>query len=226
MDFFNQLFSQIKSIYAKMTTSQKVSFLLVIASIGICLVVVFLWSATPDYIVLFSELSTDDAAKIHTKLNEIKVPYKIIGTTIKVPSMHVYETRLLLANEGLPKGSFVGYEIFDKVSLGQTDYLQRLNFQRALEGELSRTISSLETVDFARVHLVIPRPTIFSEKEKKVSASVIITTVGGSTLSKKNVLAVTHLVSSSVEGLEPNEVTIIDSNGNLLSSVVEENMAV
>ncbi len=226
MDFLNQLFSQIKSIYVKMTTSQKISFILVIASIGICLVVVFLWSAKPDYVVLFSNLSTDDAAKIHTKLGELQVPYKIVGTTIEVPSKHVYETRLLLANEGLPKGSYVGYEMFDKVSLGQTDYLQRLNFQRALEGELSRTISSLETVEFARVHLVIPKPTIFSEKEEKVSASVIITTMGGSTLAKKNVLAITHLVSSSVEGLEPSEVTIIDSSGNLLSSEVEDNIAV
>lgn len=225
MDFLKQIWKQFKSIYSKMTPSQKVSFVLVIASIGICLVVVALWSASPDYVVLFSDLSTEDAAKIHAKLNELKIPYDVEGTTIKVPSQHVYETRLTLANEGLPKGANVGYEIFDKTTMGQTDYIQRLNFQRALEGELSRTISSLETVEFARVHLVLPKPTIFSEKEEKVSASIIVTTRNGN-ITKSNVVAITHLVSSSVEGLEPSEVTIIDSSGNLLSSVMDENIAV
>ena len=226
MEFINQLVLQFKTIYSKMTTPQKVSFLLILASIGICLVVVFLWSSKPDYVVLFSDLSTEDAAKVHAKLTELKVPYEVTGTTIKVPSQYVYETRLLLANEGLPKGAHIGYEIFDKTSMGQTDYIQRLNFQRALEGELSRTISSLEAVDFARVHLVIPRPTIFTDKEEKVSASIVVTTSRTTSLSKKNVLAVTHLVASSVEGLEPADVTIIDSSGNLLSSVMESNVAV
>lgn len=226
MEFFNQLVLQLRSIFSKMTKSQRISFLLILASIAICLVLVFIWSSKPDYVVLFSDLSTDDAAKIHAKLTELKVPYTVTGTTIMVPSQYVYETRLQLANEGLPKGSFVGYEIFDKVSLGQTDYLQRLNFQRALEGELARTISSLDTVEFARVHLVIPKQTIFKEKEERVSASIIVTTRTGATLAKSNVLAITHLVASSVEGLVPNEITIIDSNGNLLSAIVEDNIAV
>jgi len=226
MEFFNQLFLQLKSVYSKMSASQKISFLVVLASIGICMVIVFMWSAKPDYVVLFSDLSTNDAAKIHTKLNELKVPYEVTGTTIKVPSQSVYETRLLLANEGLPKGSHVGYEIFDKTTMGQTDYLQRLNFQRALEGELSRTISSLDSIEFARVHLVIPKPTIFTEAEERVSASIIITPQGRVSIAKKNVLAITHLVASSVEGLEPADVTIIDSSGNLLSSVIEANVAV
>ncbi|MBU1864644.1 MAG: flagellar M-ring protein FliF [Candidatus Omnitrophica bacterium] len=226
MDFLNQLFSQFKTIYSKMSMTQKISFLLVIASIGICLIIVFLWSSQPDFVVLFSNLSTADAAKIHSKLNELKIPYEVAGTTIKVPSRQVYETRLLLANEGLPKGAHVGYEIFDKTTLGQTDYMQRLNFQRALEGELSRTISSLDAVESTRIHLVIPKPTIFTEKEEKVSASIIITASREARLSKKNVVAITHLVASSVEGLEPSDVTIIDSNGNLLSSIMESNMAV
>jgi flagellar M-ring protein FliF len=208
-----------------MSASQKVSFLLVIASVVILLVVVFIWSSKPDYVVLFSELSTQDAAKIHAKLAEMNVPYQLKGTMIEVPSKYVYETRLTLANEGLPKGAHIGYEIFDKTNLGQTDYLQRLNFQRALEGELARTISSLETIQSARVHLVIPRPTIFSEKEEKVTASIIVDTTGGM-MSKQNILAITHLVSSSVEGLQPSDVTIIDNSGNLLSNAIEDNMAV
>ena len=225
MDFFNQLYLQFKSIYSKMSTSQKVSFILVIASIVILMAVIFVWSAAPDYVVLFSDLSTADASKIHAKLTELNIPYEIVGTTIKVPSQYVYETRLTLANEGLPKGSNVGYEIFDKTTLGQTDYLQRLNFQRALEGELARTISSLETIESARVHLVIPKPTIFSDKEQKVTASIIVNTHGG-ILHKENVLAISHLVSSSVEGLNTSEVTIIDNNGNLLSNSIDSNTAV
>lgn len=225
MDFFNQLYLQLKSIYAKMSMSQKVSFGLVIVSVAILMIVVFIWSSNPDFVVLFSELSTSDAGKIHAKLTELNVPYKVVGTTIKVPSRHVYETRLMLANEGLPKGSNVGYEIFDKNNLGQTDYLQRLNFQRALEGELARTISSLEAIATARVHLVIPRQTIFTEEQEKVTASIIVDTLGGM-LRKENVLAITHLVSASVEGLDTSDVTIIDNNGNLLSNAIDENLAV
>ena len=226
MDFLKEIIKQLKSIFANMSKSQRVSFVLVIVSIVFCMIAVFLWSSQPDYAVLFSDLSTDDAAKIHAKLNEMKVPYEVNGTTITVPSKFVYETRLQLANEGLPKGSTIGYEIFDKTSLGQTDYLQRLNFQRALEGELSRTISSLDSVEFARVHLVLPKPTIFSEKEEKVSASIIITPRNNRVLSKNSVVAISHLVASSVEGLDTGEVTIIDSTGNLLSSTTSANMSV
>lgn len=226
MDLVNQLVEQFKAVFSNMNKSQKISFILVLVSIAFCMVAVFMWSSKPDYAVLFADLSTDDAAKIHSKLTELNVPYEIQGTTIMVPSKHVYETRLQLANEGLPKGSTVGFEIFDKASLGQTDYLQRLNFQRALEGELSRTISSLESVEFARVHLVIPKPTIFSEKQEKVSSSIIITPNAGRALAKSNVVAITHLVSSSVEGLSPNDVTVIDSTGNLLSDASETSMSV
>ncbi len=225
MEFFEQLYIQFKAIYSKMSVSQRVSFALIVGSIVIFLITVFVWSSKPDYVVLFSDLSTDDAAKIYTKLEEYEIPYKVTGNVIKVPSQYVYETRLKLANEGLPKGKNVGYEIFDKTTLGQTDYLQRLNFQRALEGELSRTISSIDVIDYARVHLVMPKPTIFSDKEKKVTASIVLTTRGRH-LSKDKVTAITHLVSSSVEGLDPGDVTIIDDNGNLLSGASEPNVAV
>ncbi len=225
MEFFEQLVIQLKSIYSKMSVSQRLSFGLVLVSVVICLGLVFFWSAKPDYVVLFSELADADAGKIHTKLAELDIPFKIAGTTIKVPSQHVYTARLQLANEGLPKGKSVGYEIFDKQTLGQTDYLQRLNFQRALEGELSRTISSLDLVEFARVHLVIPKPTIFSEEQESVSASIIVTTTGR-ILPRDKVVGITHLVSSSVEGLDPGNVTILDANGTLLSDMMQDNQAV
>jgi flagellar M-ring protein FliF len=208
-----------------MSPAQRISFLLVVASMVICLFVVFFWSAKPDYVVLFSNLSMKDAGEIQSKLMELKVPSKVEGTTIKVPAKTVYETRLVLANEGLPRASEVGYEIFDKIKVGQTDYMQRLSYQRALEGELARTINSLTQIEYSRVHLVLPEETIFKDKEEPASASIVLTLHPGAELDKRSVMAITNLVAASVEGLQSSNITIIDSRGSLLTSPADENMA-
>lgn len=225
MEVLQQILQQAKLVFNKMSPSQRVSFLLVLASMIICLFIVFFWSTKPDYVVLYSNLSMKDAAEIQEKLTDLNVPNKVVGTTIKVPSKEVYNARLSLANEGLPRSSEVGFEIFDKIKVGQTDYMQRLNYQRALEGELTRTINSLKQIDHSRIHLVMPEETIFSDKEKPASASIVLTLQPGAVVDKSTVMAITHLVAASVEGLEPKNITVIDSQGNLLSMASDEQMA-
>ncbi len=173
----------------------------------------------PEMQVLFTNLDPHDAAAIVEKLKERAIPYELSqeGRTIRVPAAHLHETRLALAAQGLPQRSIVGYEIFDKASLGMSDFVQKLNYRRALEGELARTISTLEEVEQARVHLVIPEPTLFEQEQKKPTASVILRLKDGRSLSRLNVAGIQHLVASSVEGLEPVDVTVVDQRGRLLS---------
>jgi len=172
--------------------------------------------------VLFSGLEPQDAAAIVEKLKEQGIPYELSdeGGTIRVPAAQLYDTRLALAAQGLPQKSVVGYEIFDKTSFGMSDFVQKLNYRRALEGELARTISTLEEVEQARVHIVIPERTLFEQEQQKPTASVIVRLKDGRSLSRLNIAGIQHLVASSVEGLEPSAVTVIDQRGRLLSELV------
>jgi flagellar M-ring protein FliF len=177
------------------------------------------WSQQPVYQVLFSGLSNEDAGRIVEKLKSGKVPFKLDngGATILVPAERVYETRLQMAGEGMLSGGTVGFEIFDTPKLGMTEFVQKLNYQRALQGELSRTIQSLGSVEKARVHIVIPKRSVFTEQEEVPSASVVLKLRPGKTLSEGQVLAVSQLVSSAVPGLSAEHVSVIDSAGGLLS---------
>jgi flagellar M-ring protein FliF len=134
------------------------------------------WNSKPEYQVLFSNLSTEDAGEMVNKLKEKKIPFQLSanGTSILVAREQVYDTRLALAAEGLPKGGGVGFEVFDRSNLGATDFVQKLNYQRALQGELSRTIRQIKEVEQARVHIVTPKESLFLEDQKKPSASVLI----------------------------------------------------
>jgi len=145
------------------------------------------------------------------------------GKTIRVPANQVHEIRLKMASEGLPEGSEVGLEIFDETSLGMTDFIQKLNFQRALQGELSRTIKTLDAVDHARVHLVIPKQTLFIREKPKGKASVTIKTKAGKFLNERQVQGIVHLIASSVEGITADNVVVVDVKGNLLSGSQETN---
>jgi flagellar M-ring protein FliF len=182
---------------------------------------------TPEYAVAFSGLSEQDAAAVVEALKKSNVPYRIEGegSVIRVPASRVYEVRLELARQGLPKGSTVGFEIFDGGqlgTLGMTDFLQRVNYQRALEGELARTISSLDPLQMARVHLVLPEPSLFLEEQKEPSASVLVQLKPGRRLDRGQIEAITHLVASSVEGLKPENITLVDMEGKVLWSQSEE----
>jgi flagellar M-ring protein FliF len=169
--------------------------------------------------VLYAQLSIDDAAAVTTKLREMHIPYTLKGdgTTILVPSTMVYDARLRLATEGLPQGGGVGFEVFDQRSFGMTEFLQKLNYQRALQGELARTITQLAAVQSARVHIVLPEKSLFVSQQERTTASVVLKLVPSRRLTPDQIRGITYLVSSSVEGLQPADVTIVDTNGHILS---------
>jgi len=171
-----------------------------------------------DYQVLFSGLTQEDASDVVNRLKEQRVPYQLSGngSAILVPSDQVYEIRLSMAGEGLPRGGGVGFEIFDKTSLGTTDFVQRLNYQRALQGELARTIRTFDQVDEARVHLATPKESVFIEDEKPPTASVSVRLRRGRKLSQNQIQSVVHLVASAVPGLTADNITVVDTAGRLL----------
>ena len=176
------------------------------------------------YKVLFSNLTTEDAGAILAKLKDDHVPYKLEGngTTIAVPADKVDDLRLTLASEGLPVGGGVGFELFDQQKFGMTEFEEQLSLRRALEGELSRTISRIEVVKAARVHLVLPKRSLLGAQATTAQASVIIEMQHGRELSQGTVRSIVHLVSSSVEGLSPDHVTLVDTTGRLLSADLAE----
>lgn len=179
----------------------------------------WIWSQTPDYKVLYAHLSDRDGGAIVQSLSQMNVPYKFSeGGTIMVPSNQIYDTRLKLASQGLPKGSAGGFEIMEQQKLGTTQFQEQVNFQRSLEGELAKSIQSLGSVQAARVHLAIPKPTVFLREQQKPSASVIVNLYPGRTLDRNQISGVIHLVSASVPELNPQNVTVVDQNGNLLST--------
>jgi flagellar M-ring protein FliF len=172
-----------------------------------------------DFRPLFANLTSEDAGEIVKKLKEQKIPYEFSddGKAVLVPSDKVYELRLSLASEGLPQGGGVGFEIFDRKNFGMTEFVQKLNYQRALQGELSRTISQIAGVESARVHLALPEKTLFKESEKPATASVVLKMRSNGALRDSEVQGVVHLVSSSIEGMDPDNVTVLDTRGKVLS---------
>ncbi len=208
---------QFSTVFKRFTFGQKLTIILVllIAAGGIFGIVN--WASRPDFVPLFSNLPPEDAGKIVDWLSENKIPYKLEqgGGRILVPREVVYNSRIRLAEEGLPSQRAKGYEIFDETNLGMSEFVQKINFRRALEGELARTIMDLDEVDEARVHIVIPEPALFREKENPATASVVLKLRGS--LNSQQVAGVSHLISSAVEGLDTENVTIIDTRGNILS---------
>jgi len=201
-----------------MPTNRKLALGGLAAIVFAIILTLFLWLPKQDYQVLYSNLSAEDAGSVINKLKEKKVPYQVKDNAIYVPSEKVHELRLELAAQGIPSGGGVGFEIFDKTQIGLTEFSQRINYIRALQGELQRTIKQLQEVAEARVHIAIPEKTIFTEKEDHPTASVVLKLKPGRTLTKEQVSSIVHLVSSSVEGLSPQYVTVVDQYGNLLSA--------
>lgn len=173
-----------------------------------------------DMTLLFGDLDSADSAKIVSRLEALNIPYEIRGNgnQIMVPSDRALRLRMTMAEEGLPNGGSVGYEIFDKAeSFGTTKFIQNVNLVRALEGELARTIRTLGRVEEARVHLVLPKRQLFSRKQQESSASVVIKTRGPQKLPKQEVLSIQHLVAAAVPGLKITRISVIDSRGRLLA---------
>lgn len=178
-----------------------------------------MWSSQGDFKVLYANLSDKDGGAILAQLSQMNVPYKSAdgGNAILVPADKVFEVRLKLASAGLPKGSVVGYELMDNARFGQTQFQERLTFQRGLEGELVRSISALAAVQAARVHLALPNQNGFFREQQKPSASVLLTLHPGRTLDRAQIAGIVHLVSSSVPELSPKAVSVVDQTGTLLS---------
>ncbi|HET6529346.1 MAG TPA: flagellar basal-body MS-ring/collar protein FliF [Actinoplanes sp.] len=178
------------------------------------------WAATPAYSPLFSNLSSKDASAIVESLQESGTPYELAnnGTTVMVPQDQVYDLRLQLSGEGLPGESDTGYALLDQQGITTSDFMQQVNYQRALEGELASTIKSIDGVEAATVHLVVPQKDVFSDDQDKTTASVLVQSAANQPLSNQQVQAIVHLVASSVEGLDPTQVTVAGADGKILST--------
>lgn len=181
--------------------------------------VVLMWSMGGKYKVVFSNFNDKDGGAIVAALEQMNVPYKLAdgGASILVPDDQVYQTRLRLAAMGLPRAGNVGFELLENQKFGVSQFVEQVNYQRALEGELERSIQSISGVDNARVHLAIPKSTVFIREDQKPTASVLVKLAPGRSLEQRQVSAIVHLVSSSVPNLPTAGVDIVDSGGNLLS---------
>ncbi len=206
-------------IFNKLSAQQKMLIgAIVIVTFVLIGFVMYLFNQT-NYAPLFSNLDTKDQSGIVDYLDGAKVPYKLTdnGKTIEVPQDQVYKLRLKLAAKGLPNSGVVGYELFDNNNLGMSNFMQKLNYKRALEGELSKTLSEMSGVKSARVQIVMPQKSVFKDEQKKPTASVALQLIGNNDLSANSVKAIQHLIASSVEGMSPNDVTVLDTQGHLLS---------
>ncbi|QJT81355.1 flagellar basal-body MS-ring/collar protein FliF [Kosakonia sp. MUSA4] len=194
--------------------------LMVAAAAAVAIVVAMvLWAKSPDYRTLFSNLSDQDGGAIVTQLTQMNIPYRFAdgNGAIEVPADKVHELRLRLAQQGLPKGGAVGFELLDQEKFGISQFSEQVNYQRALEGELARTIETLGPVKSARVHLAMPKPSLFVREQKSPSASVTVNLQPGRALDDGQISAMVHLVSSAVAGLPPGNVTVVDQGGRLLT---------
>jgi len=206
-------------LLARLRANPRIPLIIAVAAAAAIVVALVLWAKTPDYRVLYNNLSNEDGGAIVTQLTQMNIPYRFEenGGALMVPAEKMHELRLRLAQQGLPKGGAVGFELLDKEKFGISQFSEQVNYQRALEGELSRTIETLGPVKGARVHLAMPKPTLFVREQKSPSASVTLLLQPGRALDEGQISAIVHMVSSSVAGLPPGNVTVVDQSGRLLT---------
>ncbi|HRK47780.1 MAG TPA: flagellar basal-body MS-ring/collar protein FliF, partial [Nocardioides sp.] len=210
-----------RDTFGAFTTGQKAITVLGTVALLLGGFMVFKWASTPDYAPLFSNLSASDASAVVDELDATGTPYELAdgGSTVMVPRDDVYSTRITLSGEGLPADSDnQGYSILDKQGMSLSQDAQDTNFKRAMEGELSNTIEAIDGVDTAVVHLAMPQKEVFADEQQPATASVLVKTRPGSTLESEQVQAVVHLVASSIDGLDPDNVTVADATGKVLSA--------
>lgn len=214
-----QTFSALLRGFNELPPQRKLGLMVALAAVIAVLVGSMMWAQAPDYRVLYGNLTDRDGGAVIEALQKQNIPFKTgDGGTIMVPSNVVYEARLKLASQGLPKGGSVGFELMDNQKFGITQFQENINYQRALEGEIARTVETIDSVQGARVHLAIPKPTVFVREEQKPSASVLVSLYAGRTLDKSQVAGIVHLIAGSVPEMPPGNVTIIDQNGKMLTS--------
>ncbi|WP_448590015.1 flagellar basal-body MS-ring/collar protein FliF [Thermodesulfobium sp.] len=220
MDRIRTLFFELRDRFLALSPGKRFLLLSGVSFAFILVIFLSLFLFRPQMAPLFTNLSPADGAAIVAKLKEQKIPFELkdSGTTILVPKDKVYELRLSMAAQGLPEGSGVGFEIFDKNNLFTTDFTQRIDYIRALQGELARTISQINGVEGARVHIVLPKKEVFVSQDIPATASVMLSLKPGQSISEKETEAIAFLVSRAVEGLKPENVTIMDTRGELLSA--------
>jgi flagellar M-ring protein FliF len=217
-----QVLNTVLQRFTQLPPARKLVLAVSLAASIALIVGLLLWSRTPEYRVLFSNLSERDGGAVIAALQQMNVPYRTeVGGAILVPADQVYDLRFRLAGQGLPRGGAVGFELMDTAKLGMTQFQEQVAYQRGLEGELARTIQSLGPVEAARVHLAIPKPSVFVREQQKPSASVMVSLYTGRSLDPAQVNAIVHLVSSSVPNLSPASVTVVDQAGNLLTGRTE-----
>ncbi|NMK50539.1 flagellar basal-body MS-ring/collar protein FliF [Achromobacter sp. Bel] len=194
------------------------------AAVVALIVAAVMWGSEPKYKVLFSNLDDRDGGAIVTALGTMNVPYRYneTGTALLVPADRVYDARLQLASQGLPRGGSVGFELMDNARFGASQFAEQINYQRGLEGELARSIEAMHTVQHARVHLAMPRQSLFVRERQAPTASVLLNVYPGRSLSDAQVSAISWLVASSVPELTAESVSIVDQNGRLLSAPLGE----
>jgi flagellar M-ring protein FliF len=212
----NPVIEKIITTLRELPVSRKIALGILAMTVVAGFTTMFIWANKAQLKTAYSGLTKEDAALVVDKLKENNIPYSLTGdgTTIMVPEALVYDVRLTMAKEGIPKGGGVGYEIFDKTEFGTTEFVQKINKKRALQGELARTIAAFDEVKTARVMIVLPKESVFVEETKEPSASILLELIKD--LEKAEVEAIAHLVASSVQDLTPKLVTIVDTAGRIL----------
>jgi len=218
---------KIMAVWEKISLVQRALLVAIVLTFVIISGFLVHWARRPDMRMLYKELFPEEAAEITEKISEQGVAYELRngGTSIYVPKEKVYQLRLDMAKEGLPAGELGGYKIFDNEKIGISPFVQTVNLKRALQDELARSIQMIDGVNQARIHIVSSEQTLFTSEAGKTSASVVLRLRPGYRLSSLNIAAITHLVSGSVEGLTSDNVTVIDSQGRLLSNESDQTMA-
>ncbi len=218
MDGFKAIFNHIRGFWADLPTAKRLAFVTLASFVALAIAVASLWSTHINYTSLYANLDPQDAASIVEKLKTMQVPHRIEsdGRTILVPEEKVAGLRLELASAGLPRGAGVGFEIFDRSQLGATEFEQQVSLRRALEGELTRSILTIDGIESARVHLVMPERRLFVAKESTASASVVVRLRNPGSFSKKEVAGIVHLVAAGVPGLGKDRVSVVSTDGATL----------
>ncbi len=215
----SKLGGQLQAIWSQLGAGQRLTVGAATFVLAAGLAAIAFWSSHGDYGLLYGRLSDSEASKVIAALDDAKVPYKISagGGSIMIPADKVYQMRMQLAGRGIPSGDGVGFEIFDKQNFGISDFVQRANYVRAVQGELARTISQINEIESARVMIVLPENRLLLDKDKFPTASVFVRVRGNSQLQPQSINSIRFLVANSVEGLKPNHVTLVDNLGNVLS---------
>ena len=222
----SKLGKQLQDIWGQLGASQRLSVAAATFVLIAGLAAITFWSSHSDYGLLYGGLSDAEASKVTAALDDAKVPYKVSsGGSISIPTEKVYTMRMQLAGKGIPQGDGVGFEIFDKPNFGISDFVQRANYTRALQGELSRTIGQLDEIQSARVMIVLPENRLLLEKDKFPTASVFVRVRGNSQLPAQSINSIRFLVANAVEGLKPNHVSVVDNLGNVLSENSDDDSA-